>query len=86
MKASIGIDKNGVAPKLFGNLGIPNEPYTAYLVIDKPDGSTDNLVVPHSESDAWSLTVTYTNPGAYEALIMPRVEGAFESTRLQFSL
>ena len=48
MKASIGIDKNGVAPKLFGNLGIPNEPYTAYLVIDKPDGSTDNLVVPHS--------------------------------------
>lgn len=86
MKASIEIDKNRVAPKLFGTLGIPNTPYTAYLVIDKPDGTTDNLVVPDSDSDAWAVTVTYTNPGVYEAIIMPRVEGAFESSRLQFSL
>jgi len=85
MKASIQFD-NTATPRLHGDLGIANVPYTAVLEIHKPDGSVDNLVVPDSTDTTWSLTLSNYAHGDYEALIRPREAGAFEATRVTFSL
>ncbi|MEN5304132.1 MULTISPECIES: hypothetical protein [unclassified Pseudomonas] len=85
MKASIKFD-NTATPLLHGDLGIENVPYTAMLEIKKPDGSIDNLVVPHSNGTTWSLTMSGYAPGDYDALIHPREAGAFEATRVKFTL
>jgi len=85
MKASIKFD-NTATPRLHGDLGITNVPYTAVLEIKKPDGSVDNLVVPNSADTTWSLTLSTYARGDYDALIRPREAGAFEATRVKFSL
>jgi len=85
MKASIKFD-NTSTPRLHGDLGITNAPYTALLEITKPDGSVDNLVVPGSADTTWSLTLSTYAHGDYDALIRPREAGAFEATRVKFSL
>ncbi|PVZ43209.1 hypothetical protein [Pseudomonas sp. CC120222-01a] len=85
MKASIKFD-NTTTPLLHGDLGIANAPYTAMLEITKPDGSTDNLVVPSSTGTTWAVTVGEYAAGEYDALIRPREAGAFEATRVKFTL
>ncbi|MFJ4441492.1 hypothetical protein ACIPZ8_05280 [Pseudomonas sp. NPDC089422] len=86
MKASIQLDKGNAVPTLRGTLGITNAPYTAMIELKRPDGTTENLVVPHSGSETWEISLGNCAPGSYEALIKPREGNAFEATRLAFSL
>ncbi|MDZ3994062.1 hypothetical protein [Pseudomonas sp. Teo4] len=86
MKASINIDKTAATPKLFGTLGVINKPYTAAVALTGPDDRTDNFVVPDTGTDQWEFKLTNCPPGEYEALIHSLQTGAFESTRLSFTL
>jgi len=86
MKASIKLDRTTSVPKLTGTLGITNAEYTAYLELKRPDGSVDNMVVPGTGNDTWVLTLDNCKAGEYEALIKPRVDKAFEASRLHFTL
>ena len=86
MKASIKLDASASAPRLNGMLGVINAPYTAVVELTRPDGSTDNIVVSSTGSEAWEITLNNCVPGNYEAVIRPREAGVFEATRLNFSL
>ena len=84
MKASIQYDKT--QNRLHGKLGLDNVPYTAQLKLKNPEGVTETLVVPSSKSDEWEVGLDRHGPGKYEALIVPRVAGAFKPTRCEFTL
>jgi len=43
-------------------------------------------VVPGTGNDTWVLTLDNCKAGEYEALIKPRVDNAFEESRLHFTL
>lgn len=86
MKATINFDVLANVPTLHGALGIPNAPYTAQLELERPDGTTETIVVPSTDSDAWAVTPTGYAPGSYSAGIRSREEGKFEASRRPFTL
>ncbi|WP_459206892.1 hypothetical protein ACSMEV_01020 [Pseudomonas sp. MLB6B] len=86
MKATIDFDVLSGVPTLHGALGVPNAPYTAQLQLERPDGKTDTLVVPSTDSDAWQVTLERYAPGSYSAVIQPREDGKFEASRRPFTL